>query len=118
MSLRGIGGGEEVTFVTLGAGLDSFGIEKTGDVDIIRLGVLYNALRTPLHLKISPFAYLDFRGNMRQEGHSVGVAVETSPLWRFFITARLEHNRSDMIEQVVKSKDDGVYAIAGIGFTM
>ena len=115
-SIRGIGGGAGTAFVTLGAGLDSFGIERTGNVGTVRLGALYSALQMPLPVDVSPYIYLDFDRDMKHRGHSVGVAVETSPLWRFFFTARFEHNRSDMIEQIIKSRDDGFYAIAGLGF--
>ena len=117
-SIRGIGGSEGVAFLTLGTGLDSFGIEGAGDVDTVRFGAMYGALTTPLPVELSPFVYLDFDGGMKQRGYSVGVTVETTPLWRVFLSAKFEYNRGDMIEQVVKSRDDGFYAIAGLGFRM
>lgn len=116
--IRGLFDPDDLAFVSFGSGLDQFGIEKTGPVDRMRLGAMYHPAGTFYFLGISPFLYLDFTGGMKQTGHSVGAVVETTSYRRFFLTATLEHNHADMIEQTIKFKDDGFYFIAGLGFRL
>jgi len=116
--IRGLIDPGDLTFISFGTGLDRFGIEKTGPVDRMRLGGTYHPAVTLYFLGISPFLYLDFTGGMKQIGHSVGAVVETTTYRRFFLTATLEHNHADMIEQTIKFKDDGFYLIAGLGFRL
>ncbi len=116
--LRGLFNPGDLAFVSFGSGLDRFGLEKTGPVNRMRIGAMYRPANRFHWFGISPFLYLDLTGNMKQIGHSVGVVVETRSYRRFFLTATLEHNRGDMIEQTIKFKDDGFYFIAGLGFRL
>ncbi len=116
--LQGLFDPDDLAFVSFGTGLDRFGLEKTGPVDQMRIGAMYHPAGRFHWFGISPFLYLDFMGSMKQIGHSVGAAVETVSYRRFYLTATLEHNRGDMIEQTIKFKDDGFYFIAGLGFRL
>ena len=116
--MRGLFDPGDLAFVSFGTGLDRFGLEKTGPVDQMRIGAMYHPAGRFHWFGISPFLYLDFMGSMKQIGHSVGVVVETRSYRRFFLTATLEHNHGDMIEQTIKFKDDGFYFIAGLGFRL
>lgn len=118
-SLRGFWGPMDLTFFSFGSGLDLLGINKAGSVNRVRVGSRYHPARMLHFFRISPFVYLDFEGDtMKQIGHSVGLALETKPGKRFFLAASLEHNRRDMLEQTIKSKDEGLYFIAALGFRM
>lgn len=116
--IRGLFREKDDIFISLGTGLDRLGLEKTGPVDRLRFGAKYHPPGSFHFLDIAPFFYIDFTGGMKQTGHSVGVSVETGPYRRFFLTATLEHNRGDIIEQTIKFKDDGFYFIAGLGFRL
>jgi hypothetical protein len=107
--------------VVLGTGLDSFGLEQTGPVDWLRLGTQYDSFFLDLRftrLDVSPFCYLDFDRGLRHRGQSVGAELHAPISRRFSLRARIEHNRADMIERVIKNKDEGLYVLAALGIAL
>lgn len=107
--------------VVLGTGLDSFDLEQTGPVDWLRMGAQYDSFAFDLRfirLEVSPFCYLDFNRSFRHRGQSLGAELRAPISGRFSMRARIEHNRADMIERVIKNKDEGLYVLAALGIAL
>jgi len=97
-------------FITLGTGLDSFGARRTGPVDNLRVGGEYYCINiriAKLAMALSPWGYLHFTQGNEHLGHSIGVNMLTELTGPFRLFTRLEHSREDMIEQVIKNKEEG-----------
>ncbi len=98
-------------FITFGTGLDSFGARRTGPVDNLRVGGEYHCINVKismLSMNLSPWGYLHFTQGNEHLGHSVGVNILTELKGPFRLFTRLEHSREDMIEQVIKNKEEGL----------
>lgn len=103
--------------LSMGTGLDSFGLNQTGPVDWLRFGGSYYSYRIGIPnfpLSVSPFCYIDFDRSMRHRGQSLGFELRTPSWKRLSLYARLEHNRNDMKEQLIKNKEEGIYILTAL----
>jgi len=113
--------GAKGCFLSFGSGLDAFGAHRTGPVDRLRIGGQYQSFNLPLRwlrLNLSPYLYLDFTNRFEHRGESIGIEANLSKLGRFSLYGKIEYNRDDMIEQVIKYKDNGLYFISGLVISM
>lgn len=105
----------------LGTGLDSFGLHQTGPVDWLRIGGRFDAVGLNarlFRLSISPYCYIDSSRDLSYRGRSIGAEL-SCPLWkRFSLYGKVEHNRNDIMEGIIKGKDEGIYALATVGFRL
>jgi len=109
--------GKSGLLLGIGTGLDSFGLRKTGPVDRFRIGGQVYSLKLfsgVSLLTLSPYIYLDFTRDLKHLGQSIGAEIKVFRVGRLSLYAKIEHNRNDMIEQVIKYKEDGVYFISGL----
>jgi len=109
--------GNSACFLNLGTGLDAFGINATGKVDRIRIGGQYYSVKInsgPIRMTMSPYMYLNFSNRFEHLGQCLGVEVDMFRLGRLSLYAKYEYNKNDMIEQIIKYKNNGFYFISGL----
>lgn len=107
--------------VALGTGLDSFGLQQTGAVDWLRFGGRYDAFPLDLRfirLSISPYGYADFTSDLKHRGESLGAEIVWNLEPRISLRANVEYNQNDILEGIIKNKDEGMYFLAAVGFDL
>ncbi|MBI2564643.1 hypothetical protein HYV79_01490 [Candidatus Woesearchaeota archaeon] len=93
--------------LNLGADLDFI---QDGRMNTRRLGGEY--VLTINRAKIKPFGYANFEKSGNWKGDSTGLEIEINKSNHFF-SARAEWNYSDVIENTIKGKEEGVYGTFG-----
>jgi hypothetical protein len=107
--------------VALGTGLDSFGLNQAGMVDRIRIGGIYDAMDLRfgfVAFSLSPYCYTNLDRRLKHRGQSVGADLFFPVGSRFSLRGTIEYNRNDMIEGIIKNKDEGMYFLAALGFDL
>ncbi len=119
--LEGLLQDEDGIHLSLGTGLDSFGLNRTGPVDWVRVGGRYypgGSAIDLIGLKCSPFCYFNFDRGFQHRGQAVGLEMRM-PVWkRLFFRAVVEYSRNDMHEQVIKYREDGVFVLTALGIAL
>jgi hypothetical protein len=109
-------GDKRMLFANLGSGVDNLG--DSGRGNWIRFGAQYHSLRFGHHdgfsADISPFAYLNIDNDGRYLGHAVGFEGSINFGPNFSLLTELAHNDNDMIENIVKYREDGFRFRAGM----
>ena len=107
--------------VVLGTGLDSFGLRQTGSADWLRLGGRYDAIPIDLwlaRLLVSPYGYANLSRSMKHRGQSVGAEIFYPIGARFTLQGTIEYNKNDMLESIIKNKDEGMYFLVSAGVSL
>ena len=119
--IRMLSPGNRRIHVVLGTGLDSFGLNQTGAVDWLRVGGRYDAMGLNLRfitLLLSPYCYADLTRDLRHRGQSLGAEIVCPLGARFSLRGNIEYNKNDILEGVIKNKDEGMYFLAAVGFDL
>jgi hypothetical protein len=112
---------EKQFHVVLGTGLDAFGLNQVGAVDRVRVGGRYDAFDLDLQFatfSFSPYCYADLDRSFRHRGQSLGAEVACPVGARFSLRADIEYNRNDVVEGIIKNKDEGMYFLLAAGFNL
>lgn len=99
--------------LSVGTDVDFIG---DGRVDLVRLGAQYDlgfgAGGASLHLR--PFAYLGMEKSLTYDGIATGLEILWQMTRRLGVKARLEFNRNDVIENVVKVENNGFNLLVSV----
>ena len=107
--------------VVLGTGLDTFGLNQTGSVDWLRVGGRYDAIDLDLRfitLSLSPYCYADLTRGLKHRGQSLGAEIYCPLGARFSLQGTIEYNKNDILEGVIKNKDEGMYFLVAAGLNL
>lgn len=86
-----------------------------GKLRSIRTGVKYHSHQIANIVEVKPFLYITFdRKNIQYTGISTGFETSIKVIKNIFLKAKLEYNENDLIENRVKSEDDGMNFVAGL----
>ena len=107
--------------VDVGTGLDSFGANRTGYVDLIRVGGAYDALGISIasvRFDLVPFGYCDVTRALDYTGYCTGLTVNAPLGRRACLSARIESSEDDMLSQTILNKEEGmtILMVLGVGF--
>jgi len=97
--------------LSLGTGLDFIG---DGEVDHLRVGGEYYNLKLEKILRASPFAYLNFNKSFDYKGISLGTKVYLQLTSAIELRGKIEYNKNDIIENIIKGEDKGVNFVLGL----
>lgn len=78
-----------------------------GKVNQLRFGGEYYYLSLPLGIKLNPFTYLNMNRSFKYEGFSAGAKVYLPIANRIGLRVKVEYNRNDIIENIVKGEKNG-----------
>jgi len=109
--------GKRGYFISFGTGLDSFGLSGVGDVDRIVIGCSSHSVNIPvgfIELSLSPYLYLNFSKDMRHLGQSFGLVSDVWVGSNVSLFSRFGYSSNDMIEQIIKYKEEGYDIFCGI----
>jgi hypothetical protein len=107
--------------MVLGTGLDSFGLQRTGAVDWLRVGGRYDSIDLDLRfitLSLSPYCYADLTRGLKHRGQSLGAEIFCPLGARFSLQGTIEYNKNDILEGVIKNKDEGMYFLVAAGLNL
>lgn len=102
--------------VNLGTDIDFMG---GGKVDHLRFGGQYNNLKLGKGkhaLLLSPFAYINTNKSFDGKGFSAGTKLELPITKKTKLGVKAEYNKDDMIENIVKGKDKGLYFMSTLNW--
>jgi len=119
--IRLLSPGNRRIHVVLGTGLDSFGLNQTGSVDWLRVGGRYDAIDLDLRfitLSLSPYCYADLTRGLKHRGQSLGAEIFCPLGARFSLRGNIEYNKNDILEGVIKNKDEGMYFLVAAGLNL
>ena len=105
----------------LGTGLDAFGLNQVGAVDRIRVGGRYDVIDLDVQFttfSVSPYCYADLDRGLKHRGQSLGAEITCLVGTRFSLRGNIEYNRNDIVEGIIKNKDEGMYFLAAVGFNL
>ena len=102
-------------FANIGSGVDNLG--DSGRGNWIRFGAKYHSIRfrhDDFSVDISPFTYLNIDNEGRYLGHAIGFEGSLNLGSDFAFHTELAHNNNDMIENLVKYREDGLRFRVGL----
>jgi len=100
--------------LNLGTDVDFIG---DGQVDSLRLGGKYHGLRLSegKHaVTLGPFAYLNLNKSFDYKGFSIGTGAHLKLTDNVWLNAKVEYNKDDIIENIVKGEGKGLNTSFGI----
>lgn len=100
--------------IFLSFGLDADGVGG-GEVDCFRLGVNYQDLNIA-KFSFAPFFNINTTRNLQYKGASIGMCINFRINENILFRTKYEYNDNDIIENVVKNKDEG--SLITLGFAV
>jgi len=110
-SLIQVGKGHNI-FLSFGLDADRVG---GGEVDCFRLGMTYQDLNIA-RFSFAPFCNINTTRSLKYKGSSIGTCINFKINENILFRTKYEYNDNDIIENVVKNKDEG--SLITLGFAM